>query len=188
MNNIYIAFELKVLAVAKNITGESNETVAVVKFRKLLKEQKQFYNKAPFPRNESNATAYKMCSDAKSAEKDCPKRWEALLEWIKSCRQTMSMLAPKLIPLFYHTGSKITVPNCPLEMLPSFNPSAGAQFFMNSGANCKKPAYFGLPFFLENFGPRFSEWSVTAHEGWPGHHTQIEGKIEIESEVKCEVK
>lgn len=29
-----------------------------------------------------------------------------------------------------------------------------------------------IPFFLENMGPIFSEWSVNAHEARPGHHTQ----------------
>ena len=102
-----------------------------------------------------------------------------MMIWAQSCRQAMGMLAPKLIPLFYHVGKKITMPNCPIEMLPSFNPSSGAQFFNGAGSACRRPAYYGLPFFLENFGPRFSEWSVTAHEAWPGHHTQIQGRLTL---------
>ena len=152
-----------------------NETEAVAAFRKILTSQSSFYNDAEFPEIESNATAYKRCTDEESAKKYCPQRYKSLLKWKATCRETMSMLAPKLIPLFYHTGEKITVPNCPIEMLANFNPSSGAQFFQGTRKECTKSAFFGLPFFLKNHGPRFSEWSVTAHESWPGHHTQIQG-------------
>ena len=88
----------------------------------------------------------------------------------------MGMLYPKITNAFYFTGSKNTVPNCPVEMLPHYNPSNGAQFFMMSDAECSKPNYFGLPFFLKDFGPIFQEWSVTGHEARPGHHTQVQGR------------
>ena len=32
---------------------------------------------------------------------------------------------------------------------------------------------YNVPFFLENMGPIFSEWTVNAHEARPGHHTQV---------------
>jgi len=95
--------------------------------------------------------------------------------WARYCRQVMGMLYPKINKVFYFTGPKVTVPNCPIEMLPHYNPSNGAQFFMQSDAECSKPAYFGLPFFLKDFGPIFQEWSVTGHEARPGHHTQVQG-------------
>ena len=60
----------------------------------------------------------------------------------------MGMLYPKITNVFYFTGSKVTAPNCPIEMLPHYNPSNGAQFFRSSDAACSSPAYFGLPFFL----------------------------------------
>lgn len=95
--------------------------------------------------------------------------------WARYCRQVMGMLYPKITQAFYFTGPKVTVPNCPIEMLPHYNPSNGAQFFMVSDAECSKPTYFGLPFFLKDFGPVFQEWSVTGHESRPGHHTQVQG-------------
>lgn len=95
--------------------------------------------------------------------------------WARYCRQVMGMLYPKINQVFYFTGPKVTVPNCPIEMLPHYNPSNGAQFFMQSDAECSKPTYFGLPFFLKDFGPVFQEWSVTGHESRPGHHTQVQG-------------
>ena len=157
------------------MTDNENETEAVAEFRKILKLQKMYYNNESFPEIESNGTAHKNCTNLEKARIHCPRRYAALQIWIESCRTAMAMLSPKLIPLFYHVGEKITVPNCPIEMTPSFNPSSGAQFFNRAGSSCIKPAQYGLPFFLENFGPRFSEWSVTAHEAWPGHHTQAQG-------------
>lgn len=32
---------------------------------------------------------------------------------------------------------------------------------------------YNIPFFLDNMGPLYSEWSVNAHEARPGHHTQV---------------
>ena len=81
--------------------------------------------------------------------------------------------------MFYFTGPKATAANCPIEMLPHYNPSNGAMFFRPSNANCTSPTYFGLPFFLKNYGPKFQEWSVIGHESRPGHHTQMQGKVMI---------
>ena len=83
------------------------------------------------------------------------------------------MLAPKTVNMFYFTGDKQTTPNCPLEMKPNLNPSSGAQSYQQSDPHCTRNSYYNIPFFLENMGPRFSEWSVNAHEARPGHHTQV---------------
>ena len=87
--------------------------------------------------------------------------------------QVMSFLDTKTTPFFYFSGGKATTPSCPVEMLPNLNPSIGAQIYTPSDANCSSSAKYYLPFFLENLGPRFSEWTVTAHEARPGHHTQV---------------
>ena len=85
----------------------------------------------------------------------------------------MSFLEPKTIPLFYFTGEKATTPTCPVEMQPNLNPSSGAQSYKRADAGCTRSAKYNIPFFLENLGPTFSEWSVNAHEARPGHHTQV---------------
>ena len=85
----------------------------------------------------------------------------------------MSLLAPKTIPLFHFTGDYATTSSCPVDMQPDLNPSSGAQSYRRAGPNCARSAKYNLPFFLENMGPRFSEWSVNAHEATPGHHTQV---------------
>ena len=48
-------------------------------------------------------------------------------------------------------------------------------FFDKSDAQCSEATKFGLPFFLEKYGPKFQEWSVIGHEARPGHHTQYQG-------------
>lgn len=83
------------------------------------------------------------------------------------------MLDPKTVDMFYFTGPKHTTPNCPVDLLPDLNPSSGAQSYENSDPQCSRNAIYNIPFFLENLGPRFSEWSVNAHEARPGHHTQV---------------
>ena len=85
----------------------------------------------------------------------------------------MSLLEPKTIPMFYFTGDKATTPTCPVDLQPDLNPSSGAQSYLGSDPNCTTSAKYNIPFFLENLGPRFSEWSVNAHEARPGHHTQV---------------
>ncbi|KAL9986423.1 hypothetical protein ACROYT_G000570 [Oculina patagonica] len=84
----------------------------------------------------------------------------------------MSLLEPKTIPMFYFTGDKATTPTCPVDMRPNFNPSSGVQTYSHSDADCTRSAKYNVPFFLENLGPRFMEWSVNSHEARPGHHTQ----------------
>ena len=83
------------------------------------------------------------------------------------------MLDPTTVDMFYFTGKQHTTPNCPVEMRPDLNPTSGAQSYDSSNKKCTKTAFYNVPFFLENFGPRYSEWSVNAHEARPGHHTQI---------------
>ena len=170
------------IEIARNITGESNNETAIREFKMLLNTTEQYFNDEPFPANESNPAAFKNCSDLESAKSNCPKRWAAMMKWADYGHQILGKLAPKLISMFYHTGDKITVPNCPLEITPNFNPSVAAQSFRYSGAGCEHPTFVNIPFFLNNFGPKFADWSVVAHEGWPGHHTQIQGKVEYFSD------
>ena len=83
------------------------------------------------------------------------------------------MLDPKTVGMFYFTGPEHTTPNCPIDLIPDLNPSSGAQSYEGSDRYCSRNALYNIPFFLENLGPRFSEWSVNAHEARPGHHTQV---------------
>ena len=82
-------------------------------------------------------------------------------------------MEPKTIPLFHFNGNKATTPTCPVDLYPDLNPSSAAQSYYPSTPDCTRGAKYRIPFFLENLGPRYSEWSVNAHEARPGHHTQV---------------
>ena len=85
----------------------------------------------------------------------------------------MAKLDPKTINMFYFSGDKHTTPNCPVDLRPDFGPTTAAQSYRSSGAKCSTNAIYNIPFFLKNLGPKFSEYSVNAHEARPGHHTQV---------------
>ena len=85
----------------------------------------------------------------------------------------MSKLDPKTVNMFYFTGKKHTTPNCPVNLKPDFNPTSGAQSYQSTDAACSSTCIYNIPFFLKNLGPKFSEFSVNAHEARPGHHTQV---------------
>jgi len=167
-----------VVAVAKEVTGESDNDTAVTKFREKLNSSDSYFNAAPIPKNESDKEAHRKCSDIDGAKKYCPTRWAAIQLWFSESRKVMSLLEPKTIPMFYFSGEKATTPTCPVDMRPNLNPSSGAQSYQRSNPDCTKSAKYNIPFFLENLGPRFSEWSVNAHEARPGHHTQVQGNVE----------
>lgn len=167
-----------ILEVAREVTGEANNATAVKRFREKLNSSENYFNSEPIPKNESDEEAHKKCSDIEGAKKYCPKRWAAIQLWFSESRKVMSLLEPKTIPLFYFTGDKATTPTCPVDMRPNLNPSSGAQSYRRSDAVCSRSAKYNIPFFLEDLGPRFSEWSVNAHEARPGHHTQVQGNVE----------
>jgi hypothetical protein len=90
------------LDLAKNVTTEYlNESQAIENFKNLLTDRSQYYNKEPFPQNESFAEAKKNCLGIENAKKFCPKRWEALQTWfdeeakVGSIRRTLSNTSPQ---------------------------------------------------------------------------------------------
>ena len=91
-------------------------------------------------------------------------------------RGVLSYIHPRLVNAFHFTGEKNSVPNCPVEMWPHYNPSNGAMYFQLADETCSHTTKYGLPFFLKKYGPKFQEWSVSGHEARPGHHFQMQGK------------
>ena len=71
---------------AKNVTGKSNETEAIREFRELLDSPDNYFNKVPFPPNESDAQAHARCSTIEGAKKYCPMRWKAIQGWFNEAR------------------------------------------------------------------------------------------------------
>lgn len=86
--------------------------------------------------------------------------------------QVFSLLDPKTIDMFHFSGVKHTTPNCPIEMALDFNPSGGASYW-GGDKDCTSNAQYYIPFFSGRPGPKYEEWSTNAHEGRPGHHTQV---------------
>ena len=91
--------------------------------------------------------------------------------------QIMATLDPKTIDMFHFTGSYQSTPNCPVELVPNFNPSSAAPTFQESDSICSKPPVYTIPFFMQRPGPKNEEWTINAHEARPGHYTQV-GKFQ----------
>ncbi|XP_044163638.1 uncharacterized protein LOC122947990 [Acropora millepora] len=167
----------EVLAIARNVTGQQSNETAKEAFIQRLNQSDMFFNKIPFPANESDKNAHNLCSSIEGAKKFCPSRWATMETWFAEARKVMSMLDPKTIQMFHFNGPRHTTPNCPVDMLPDFNPSSGAQSYLRSTKDCTKSSYYRIPFFLSR--PKiYEEWSVNAHEARPGHHTQSQGLVE----------
>ena len=85
--------------------------------------------------------------------------------------------------MFHFNGAKHTTPNCPIQLSPDFNPSGGANY-NRAGKDCKKNARYNIPFFTSEPGNRYEEWSINAHEGRPGHHTQVSTRCDYRFTIK----
>jgi len=166
--------------IAKTVTKiNDNDTKAVEEFQKILKNiSVSFFNTEEIPKNESEGDAFKLCKTIEGAKKYCPNRWKAMEAWFAFARKAMAKLDPKTVNMFYFTGDKHTTPNCPVDLKPDFGPTTAAQSYQSSGAKCSSNSIYNIPFFLKNLGPKFSEYSVNAHEARPGHHTQVQGNAE----------
>ena len=166
----------QILELVKNVTGHLNESQAKESFKNRLADRSQYYNKQPFPQNESFAEAKKNCHGIAKAKKFCPKRWEALQIWFDEEAKLLSELDPKTHNLFHFTGQKRTTPNCPIKLVPSFKPLSALSY--RGSTNCMRSAEIALPFLNDNYGPRYQGLSINSHEGRPGHHTQVQGYLE----------
>ncbi|XP_068740719.1 uncharacterized protein [Montipora capricornis] len=163
------------IEIAKSVTGNQNESEAIKEFRIKLDSPDNYFNKEDFPANESDEQAHKRCRTPEGAEKYCPMRWKAMQSWYEEARMAMSLLFPKLVGMFDFVGDKQSTPNCPIELRPDLNPSSGIQSYGTSDSTCSETAYYNIPFFLARLGPKYSEWTIGAHEARPGHHLQLQG-------------
>ncbi|XP_015772663.1 PREDICTED: uncharacterized protein LOC107350921 [Acropora digitifera] len=165
--------------IAKSVANVENETEAVKTFRRLIKSPSMYFNEAPFPKNESDERAHRKCNSERAARKFCPVRYAALQRWFEFSRSTLSQLEPKLLQMFYWPrGPLKTTPVCPVAISANFMPTTSAQTYSSSFRTCMRPASFRIPFFLDRMGPKYSEWTTSAHEARPGHHLQSQGHLE----------
>lgn len=90
--------------------------------------------------------------------------------------QVLATLDYESTGLFHFTGLYHSTPNCPIKLELDFNPS-GVASYKRSDYRCSKPASFNVPFFVERPGPRYELITLAAHEGRPGHHTQVTSEV-----------
>ena len=70
------------MAIAKEVTKEDNETLAIEKFKARLKDLKlSYFHDKPFPKNESNKDAHAKCTNMEKAAIHCPNRYKAMMRW-----------------------------------------------------------------------------------------------------------
>ena len=87
-----VCSSFQVVAVARQVTGESDNQTAITKFRDKLNSSSSYFNAEPIPKNESDKEAHKKCSDIEGAKKHCPKRWAAIQLWFEEARKASSLL------------------------------------------------------------------------------------------------
>lgn len=85
-----------------------------------------------------------------------------------SLKKVAEVLTPKIKDLFYDSSSKRTTPSCGISVSGDFNPLACFH-----GYDAKCPASQTLPFFMDDFGPKYTEYTTASHEQLPGHHLEV---------------
>ena len=88
-------------------------------------------------------------------------------------KQTMkNNIGPVCKPLFYRSSPKNIVPVCLVDVISWFHPHVRFHGYVSGSKECKDKATQGLPFFTDNFGPKWTEFTTTAHEQLPGHQLE----------------
>lgn len=88
--SIFALLLTQILALVRKITGVEDTEAAVKQFKANISSQDMYFNKEPFPANETGSDAFKRCSTIKGAMEFCPKRWEAFQMWLKASREVIN--------------------------------------------------------------------------------------------------
>ena len=59
-----------------------------------------------------------------------------------------------------------------MDIVPFYHPEAVFHAYTIGNKDCSVKASQQLPFFTENFGPKWTEYTTTVHE-IPGHHIEV---------------
>ncbi|KAJ7372442.1 hypothetical protein OS493_018947 [Desmophyllum pertusum] len=142
-----------------------------------------YFVEEDIPKNESDENAHVLCGDEEGGKEILSHKMAGdtktgfqRITWL-----LFSLLDPKTIDMFHFSGAKHTTPNCPIEMALDFNPSGGASYW-GGFKHCQRqrPSIMYLSLRTRP-GTKYEEWSTNAHEGRPGHHTQVSvGKKRVE--------
>ena len=88
--------------------------------------------------------------------------------------QTMTNhITPVLAANFHSSGPKKTIPVCGVDLYASFQPYASYHSYGIGAKDCSYKGSQALPFFMDRFGPKWTEYTTTAHEQMPGHHLEV---------------
>jgi len=162
---------------AKDYTGFKNNVSAIDEFSIEFQAQDKYFNDKSFPANESGDEAFIKCNDIKSAEAYCPKRYKAMKAWIDNTEKNVELIDTYFGKLFHESGPKNCVPDCPAEIVPWFHPHAVFHAYFIGSKDCSIKAKQGLPFFTENYGPKWTEYTTVVHE-IAGHHIEVQSFTE----------
>ena len=92
--------------------------------------------------------------------------------YIHCAQQVKDQIKPLLKDLLYDDGPKNCIPKCPMDVIPWFHGHAVFQYYTPGSKDCSVKATQGLPFFTENYGPNWTEYTTTVHE-FAGHHVEV---------------
>lgn len=85
-----------------------------------------FFNKEPFPANESDENAHNLCTSVEEAKKYCPKRWETMEKWFAEARRVRVYLRASILAIL-HTHDK--------KRIPEINVKQSSQEYTQSNTN-----------------------------------------------------
>lgn len=87
-------------------------------------------------------------------------------------KQVKEKIKPFYKNFLYEDGPKKCIPKCSLEMVPWFHPHSVFHTYFLGTKDCSIKASQGLPFFMENYGPKWTGYTTTIHEV-AGHHLEV---------------
>lgn len=162
---------------AQDYTGIKNNVSAINAFTRQMQDQEMYFNDKPFPDNETSNDAFIKCYDDASAKAYCPKRYKAMQAWIKNSKEVENIIKPYLKNFLYDSGPKNCIPKCPVDNKAWYHPHSVFQAYFIGNKDCSFKAQLTLPFFVENFGPKWTEYTTMIHE-FAGHHVEVQSFIE----------
>ena len=86
--------------------------------------------------------------------------------------QVNSIIKPYLKNFLYDSGPKNCIPKCPVDIKAWYHPHSVFQAYFIGNKDCSYKAQQILPFFVENFGPKWTEYTTMIHE-FAGHHVEV---------------
>lgn len=92
--------------------------------------------------------------------------------YIHCAQQVKDQIKPFLRDFLNDDGPKNCIPKCPMDVIPWFHGHAVYQYYIPGSKDCSVKATQGLPFFTENYGPNWTEYTTTVHE-FAGHHVEV---------------